>query len=177
MCEIISFSKPFHEEQHKIHGNKLILFPIAKRNNKMMSWWTAFFWTFYVFGSMKWWQNHFDIIIILIIWCQDYRKEKELRVEGNNGLRSSYWWYWRMTKQKRMTRNMYTTREQRTGHMFCVLLPFVLTDNKCILSCAIIIYMEQIAHWTKATKNSEWEGNIVVFHSSSISVLFPRLCN
>ena len=31
----------------------------------------------FVFGSMKWWQNHFDVITILTIWRQDYRKEKE----------------------------------------------------------------------------------------------------
>ena len=45
-----------------------------------------------------------------------------------------------MTKLKKMTRNMYTTREHGTGHVFCfVVLPsFVLTDNKCILSCVII---------------------------------------
>ena len=26
---------------------------------------------------MKWWQNHFDVITILIIWRQDYRQAKE----------------------------------------------------------------------------------------------------
>ena len=26
---------------------------------------------------MKWWQNLFDVITILISWCQDHRKEKE----------------------------------------------------------------------------------------------------
>ena len=26
---------------------------------------------------MNWWQNHFDVITILITWRQDYRKEKE----------------------------------------------------------------------------------------------------
>ena len=26
---------------------------------------------------MKWWQSHFDVITILLIWHQDYRKEKE----------------------------------------------------------------------------------------------------
>ena len=37
----------------------------------------------------------------------------------------------RMTKLKR-TRNIYTIWEHRTGHVFCV-LPFVLSNNKCIL--------------------------------------------
>ena len=37
VCEIISFSEPIYEEQHKIHGNKLILFEIVKTNNEMMS--------------------------------------------------------------------------------------------------------------------------------------------
>ena len=44
----------------------------------------------------------------------------------------------RMTKLKRMIRNMYTTREHGTGHVFCVPPSFVLIDNKYILSCATI---------------------------------------
>ena len=32
---------------------------------------------------------------------------------------------------KRMTRDMYTTREHGTGHVFCVPPSFVLIDNKC----------------------------------------------
>jgi len=31
----------------------------------------------YVFGSMKGWQNHFDVITISTNLTQDYRKEKE----------------------------------------------------------------------------------------------------
>ena len=42
-------------------------------------------------------------------------------------------------KLKRTSRNMYTTREHWTEHvLFCVLPSFVLTDNKCILSCTVI---------------------------------------
>jgi len=26
-----------------------------------------------------WWQNNFDVIMVLIIWHQDYRKEKKKR--------------------------------------------------------------------------------------------------
>ena len=37
LFEIISFSQPIHEEQHKIHGNELILFEIVKTNNEMMA--------------------------------------------------------------------------------------------------------------------------------------------
>ena len=69
---------------------------------------------------------------------QDYRKEKEesketMALEGVTDGRND-------KTEKKMTRNMYTTREHGTGHVFCfVVLPsFVLTDNKCILSCVII---------------------------------------
>ena len=31
----------------------------------------------YVFGSMKWWQNHFDVITISNNLTQECRKEKE----------------------------------------------------------------------------------------------------
>ena len=31
----------------------------------------------YVFGSMKWWQNHFDVITIWLIWRKIYRKKEE----------------------------------------------------------------------------------------------------
>ena len=41
---------------------------------------------------------------------------------------------------KRMTRNMYTNKRTLDGTcvLFCVLTSPVLTDNKCILSCAVI---------------------------------------
>ena len=47
-----------------------------------------------------------------------------------------------MSKLKRMTRKMYTTREHGTGHVFwfvCRLL-FVLIDkiNVCVISCAVM---------------------------------------
>ena len=42
----------------------------------------------------------------------------------------------KMTKLKRMSRNMYTTREHGACHAFCFVC--VLIDNKYILSCAII---------------------------------------
>ena len=67
--------KPKKEKRKKnTPGNNLILFETAKTNNEMLCNETAFFRTLYVFGSMKWWQNHFDVITILIIWRQDYRK-------------------------------------------------------------------------------------------------------
>ena len=54
---------------------------------------------------------------------QDYRKVKEesketmaLEVVTDD------------KKLKRMTRNMYTTREHKMGHVFCVPPSFVLTD-------------------------------------------------
>ena len=37
LCEIVSFSKRFHREQHTKFGNKLIVFEIAKTNNETMS--------------------------------------------------------------------------------------------------------------------------------------------
>ena len=46
----------------------------------------------------------------------------------------------RMTKLKRITRNMYTTREYETGHVSCFvsgLLFSVVPDSKCILSCSV----------------------------------------
>ena len=47
--------------------------------------------------------------------------------------------YGKNDKLKRMSRNMYTTREHGKKIfefcMFCVLPSFVLKDNKCILSC------------------------------------------
>ena len=42
----------------------------------------------------------------------------------------------KMTKLKRMTRNLGTTREHGMGH---VPPSFVLIGNKCILSCTIIL--------------------------------------
>ena len=44
----------------------------------------------------------------------------------------------RMTKLKRMTKNMYITMEHGTRHVFCVPPSFVLICNIYILSCAII---------------------------------------
>ncbi len=87
----------------------------------------------YVFGSMKWWQNHSDVITISIIWRMIIGKG---RVEGNNGSRRSYWWQgWKEWLG-------ICTQQENTGHgtyvLFCVLPSFVLIDNKYILSCVII---------------------------------------
>ena len=52
----------FYGEQHKIHGNEFILSETAKTNNEMMAM-----------------AKSFDVITILIICRQDYRKEKRKR--------------------------------------------------------------------------------------------------
>ena len=85
------------------------------------------------------WQNHFDVITILTNWLQDCRQEKEesketmaLEVVTNDH-------YGKNDKPKKMSRNMYTTREHGKKNfefcIFCVLPSFVLKDNKYILSC------------------------------------------
>ena len=47
--------------------------------------------TFYVFGSIQWRGNHFDVIAILIIWRQEYRKDKKESKE-TMALSSKYEW-------------------------------------------------------------------------------------
>ena len=66
---------------------------------------------------------------------------------------------------------MYTTREHGTGHVFCVPPSFVLIHNKYIRSK---YYKEQIACWTKATKNWEWNSGVYIFR---VLFLYSRLCN
>ena len=65
---------------------------------------------------MRWWQNHFDVITILIIWRQDCRKEKEelketmaLEVVTDDNLGT--------TKLKRMTG--ICTQQENTGRDMC----------------------------------------------------------
>ena len=58
----------------------------------------------------------------------------------------------RITKLKRVTRNMYTTREHGMGHVFCV-TPFVLIDNKRTFSCAIIWSKQPIERKQQRTEN------------------------
>ena len=64
---------------------------------------------------------------------QDYRQEKE---ECKETMALEAVTDGKMTKLKRMSRNMYTTREHGACHAFCFVC--VLIDNKYILSCAII---------------------------------------
>ena len=71
----------------------------------------------YVFGSMKWWQNHFDVITISL--TQDYRKEKE-ELKETMALEV-------VTDSKNdKTENTYTTREHGTEHVFCFVCRLLL---------------------------------------------------
>ena len=78
----------------------------------------------------------------------------EVVTDGNLGMKK---------KLKRITRNMFTRKEHWTGLVFCFVcrLLFVLIDNKCILSCAIV--------WSKMAierKQRRTENETVVFISS-----------
>ena len=59
------------------------------------------------------------------------------------------------------TENMYTTREHRKEHVFCVPLSFVLKDNKYVRSCVIIRCKQPVERKQRRTENET-----VVFISS-----------
>ena len=61
--------------------------------------------------TMKWWQNNVDVITIIIIWRQDYRKQRKKK--NKKGSRNSLL----MVRMRTRNRNMCTTREQGTGHV------------------------------------------------------------
>ena len=71
----------------------------------------------------------------------------------------------RMTKLKRMTRNMYTTREPGTGTCF------VLTDNKCILSCAVIWSKQPFERKQRSAENETVRG---IYISQFLFRFFPQ---
>ena len=77
----------------------------------------------YVFRSVKWWQNYFDVITISSNLMQDYRKVKE---EWKETIALEVVTMARITKLKRMIRNMYTRREHDTGHVFCFVCRLLL---------------------------------------------------
>ena len=67
MIEIISFSQPFHKKQHKLQGNKLILFEIAKTITDMIP---------------KLFCHH----------CYINNLTSRLQKEGKNRSRYGHWW-------------------------------------------------------------------------------------
>ena len=78
--------------------------------------------------GVKWCQNNFDVIMILIIWHQDYRNEK-----GKNGLKIVT--VVRMTKLKRIARTI--LHDKNFLNFFHAFILLLITDNTCILLCTI----------------------------------------